>query len=494
MWMSGTRQRARPWGRRKVPVELDAATCYRALLARDRRFDGRFFTGVRTTGIYCRPVCPARTPKAENCTFFPHAAAAEAAGFRPCKRCRPERAPGSPSWAEVPEVVSRALGLIAAGALDDGGSVDALADRLAIGARQLRRLFAEHLGAGPLAVAKARRVHFARRLLDETTLPVSRIAFAAGFASVRQFNHDVRATFGAPPTALRGRAATTNGTLRLRLAYRPPLDWDGMVGFLTARATRGVEVVERARYARTVALDGVAGWIELTPGGDALDLAVHLPTHDNLIALVERARRIFDLGADPATIGAHLATDPRLAPLVAARPGLRVPGAWDPFEAAVRTVLGQQISVRAATTLAGRLVEAFGKPLDGTDEPGLTHLFPAPETLADAAVDSIGCTRGVARAIRALATGVADGSLTFDASRGLDDLTDRLRALPGVGPWTAQVIAMKALAEPDAFPAGDLGVRAALGGIGEREAERRAEAWRPWRAYATMHLWTEGAP
>jgi AraC family transcriptional regulator of adaptative response / DNA-3-methyladenine glycosylase II len=473
-------------------MHLDAARCYAAIRSRDRRFDGVFFTGVSTTGVYCRPVCPVRPPLLKNCNFFPTAAAAEDAGFRPCMRCRPERSAGTPAWPEVPEAVSRALALIRAGALDSAG-VDELAARVGLGGRQLRRLFTDGVGASPLAVAKARRVHFARRLLDETNLPVTQIAFAAGFRSIRQFNHDVRATFRRTPTELRGRPAQRNGALTVRLAYRPPFDWSSIAGFLAARATRGVESVTPVRYARTVLAGDAPGWVEVVPDDGHLLLTMHLPSHDGLIGVVERARRLFDLGADPAAIGDHLGSDPALAPLVAARPGLRVPGCWDPFETAVRAILGQQISVRAATTLAGRLVAEFGKPAEGIDDPSLTHIFPTPSALADAALESIGCTRQVAAAVRAIAAGVADGSLALDASRGLDDLLMRLVALRGVGAWTAHVIAMR-IGEPDAFPSGDLGVRKALESKSDHEIVARAEAWRPWRAYATMHLWTGGNP
>jgi AraC family transcriptional regulator, regulatory protein of adaptative response / DNA-3-methyladenine glycosylase II len=473
-------------------VHLDPDRCYRAILSRDRRFDGVFFTGVVTTGVYCRPVCPVRPPLLKNCRFFPSAAAAEEDGFRPCLRCHPEASAGTPAWAEVPEVVSRGLALIQGGGLDSDG-VDVLAGRLGLGDRQLRRLFVQHLGAGPIAVAKARRVHFARRLLDETSLPVTQIAFAAGFRSVRQFNHDVRATFRRTPTELRGRPAQRNGALTVRLAYRPPFDWASLAGFLAARATRGVEIVTAERYARTVSTGDAPGWIEVAPADGHLTLTMHLSSHDGLIGVVERTRRLFDLGADPAAIGSHLGSDSFLAPLVSQRPGLRVPGCWDAFETAVRAVLGQQISVRAATTLAGRLVETFGKPAEGIDDPALTHLFPAPASLADAALETIGCTRQVAAAVRGLAAGVCDGSLALDASRGLDDLVSRLCAVRGIGAWTAHVIAMR-IGEPDAFPAGDLGVRKALGTKSERAIVARADAWRPWRAYATIHLWTSGSP
>jgi AraC family transcriptional regulator of adaptative response / DNA-3-methyladenine glycosylase II len=482
-------------------VELDPAHCYQALCARDARFDGRFFTGVRTTGVYCRPVCPARTPKRENVAFFACAAAAEAAGFRPCRRCRPERSPGTPAWPEVPDPVARALRLIGDGILEEGG-IDDVATRVGVGARQLRRLFLTHLGVPPLAVARARRVHFARRLLDETDFPVTEVAFAAGFRSIRQFNHDVLATFGRPPTALRARGATPGRpaaseerALTMRLTYRPPLDWETMLGFIAGRCTRGVEVVEGRTYRRLVEIHGRPGVIELCdePGKAHLVLRARLADHDGLIAVVSRARRIADLDADPLVIGSRLGADPLLRPLVRARPGLRVPGTWDPFETTIRAILGQQVSVRSASAAAARLVEAFGKPVEGFEEQGLTHSFPAPAMLADADVASIGITQAQARAIRALATAVTDGEISLGSTGSLDDLIERLRALPGIGEWTAQYVAMRACGEPDAFPAGDLGLRKAAGGVSERALRARAEEWRPWRAYAAMHLWTGGS-
>jgi AraC family transcriptional regulator of adaptative response / DNA-3-methyladenine glycosylase II len=475
-------------------VELDARAHYRALATRDRRFDGRFFVGVRTTGIYCRPICPAPLPKARNVSFFACAAAAEDAGFRPCLRCRPETAPGTPAWAGTSAVVARALRLIEGGALDDGDA-DALAGKLGLGARQLRRLFVRHLGVAPGPVARARRVHFARRLLDETDLPVARVALAAGFGSVRQFNDAIRTAFRASPRALRGRRRRqpAPGELAVRLPYRPPLPWDAMFAFLAARATPGVETVADGVYRRTALVGDEPAVIEVRPDAERAQivLRVHAADHTRLIDVVERVRRVFDLGADPARIAGHLRRDARLRPLVARLPGLRVPGAWDPFELAVRAVLGQQVSVRAATTLAGRLAERFGTAVDLG--PGLGRLFPAPAALADAPLEGIGLPGARARTIRALAAAVAAGRLVLDASRGAGELAARLCALPGIGPWTAQYVAMRAFGEPDAFPAGDLGVRAALGnGAGPlpaRQVEALAEAWRPWRAYAVMYLW-----
>lgn len=487
-------------------MELDPARCYQAVLSRDPRFDGRFFIGVRTTGIYCRPVCPVKPAKRENVEFYPCAAAAEAAGFRPCLRCRPEASPGTPAWLGSSAVVSRGLRLIADGALDEGG-IEQLAGRLGIGGRQLRRLFAMHLGVSPAEVARTRRAHFARRLIDETTLSPTRIAFASGFSSIRQFNHTIRATFGAPPTVLRRRRdrrgpIDAGGTLSVRLPYRPPLNWRALLEFLRPRATPGVELVDAGTYRRTIAVKGAEGMIEVRPGPPVagrpapLLMMVHLPECGDLLGVVERVRRVFDLGADPLQITGQLRCS-QLARPIARLPGLRVPGAWDAFELAVRAILGQQVTVRGATTLAGRLVQRFGiaiRPTDGLGRfDGLTHRFPPPEGLADADLTVIGIPRARAETIRALAVAVCTGSLILDAANGLEDAVNRLRAIPGIGEWTAQYIAMRAYGEPDAFPAGDLGLRHALangsGTVSAAELARRAEAWRPWRAYAAMYLW-----
>ncbi|HEX9695689.1 MAG TPA: AlkA N-terminal domain-containing protein [Actinomycetota bacterium] len=475
-------------------MELDGDRCYRALLSRDRRFDGRFFTGVTTTGIYCRPVCPAPTPKRANVRFYPTAAAAQAAGFRPCLRCKPEHSAGTPAWPAVPEPVSRALALIGSGALDDG-SVNDLAARVGVGGRQLRRLFDAHVGAAPLAVGRARRVHFAKRMLDETDRPVTEIAFAAGYGSVRSFNHDFAATFKRPPSEVRrtGRRGPA-GAIAMRLAYRPPLDWSSLASFVAVRATRGVEVVTADAYRRTIVADDAPGSIEIrfVPGEAHLMLTVTTASPARLLGIVERARRIADLGADPMSIADSLSGDAFMAGLVRARPGLRVPGAWDGFEVAVRAIVGQQVSVAGATTVASRLVELFGKPVETDLGPGLTHLFPSAATLASAEVEAAGLRGAQADAIRALARAICDGTLSIDASAGLDDLVSRMTRLPGVGDWTAHYVAMRACGEPDAFPASDLGLRKAAGDAAPATARAltaRAQAWRPWRSYAAMHLW-----
>ncbi|MGD8377384.1 MAG: AlkA N-terminal domain-containing protein, partial [Acidobacteriota bacterium] len=479
-------------------MDLDRDSCYRAFTSRDPRFDGRFFVGVRTTGIYCRPICPARTPRATNVEFFPCAAAAEESGFRACRRCRPETAPGTPAWNGSSTTVARALRLIRDGALDEAGLPE-LAARLGVGERHLRRLFTRHLGASPLAVARTRRVHFARRLIDETDLPMGHVANGSGFRSVRQFNHDVRRTFHASPTELRRRvrreAADAEG-ITLHLPYRPPLDWGQFVAYLELRALPGVEAIDASGYRRAVRGRNGPGLLEVSPvpSADRLRLHVVVDGESDLIGIVERVRRLFDLETDPAPIAAHLRRDPILRPRVDARPGLRVPGAFDPLEVAVRAVLGQQVTVRGATTIAGRLVRRFGEPL-ATPRAGLTHLFPSPETLAEADLAALGMPGRRAAAIRGLAAAVARGTLDLSAMATREEAVRALAALPGLGSWTAEYVALRAMACPDAFPAGDLGLRKAVSTTGEpasaRELAVRAESWRPWRGYAAMHLWSE---
>ena len=472
-----------------VPVSLDEDICYRALLSRDRRFDGRFFTGVSTTGVYCRPVCPARTPHRKNCRFFGCAAAAEAAGYRPCLRCRPEASPGTPAWLGSAASVSRALRLIDGGALDDG-SVESLAERLGMGGRHLRRLFLRDLGVTPVAVAQTRRVLFAKKLITETTLPMIHVAEAAGFRSVRRFNTVVRERFGVAPSKLRRSRSTgaDGGSLVLRLAYRPPLDWEGLLSFLRPRALPGVEEVRAESYRRLVeGSGGEVGPVEVRAdtARECLELRVPAALAPDLMKLSDRARALFDLDADPMAIEEQLGADPALAGLVRRRAGVRMPGAWEPFELAVRAILGQQVSVAGATTLAGKLIRALGRPVgDGA------FLFPTPARLAEADLAAVGVPRRRAGAIRALAAAMDAGELRLDGSDGLDASVERLCALPGVGPWTAHYIAMRGCREPDAFPESDLGLRSAWAALGsDDELAPRAEGWRPWRAYAAMHLW-----
>jgi AraC family transcriptional regulator of adaptative response / DNA-3-methyladenine glycosylase II len=478
-------------------MDLDHDACYRAICLRDARFDGRFFIAVRTTGIYCRPICPARTPRPQNVTFYPTAAAAQEAGYRPCLRCRPETAPDLGAWRGTSNTVSRALALIEGGALDEA-SVDALAGRLGLGERQLRRLFRQHLGASPLAVAQTRRVLLAKQLIHETRLPMTEVAFAAGFRSIRRFNETFLALFGRPPGNLRrdhGKEVSAGqGEVALLLRYQPPYDWPVMLAFLERRAIPGLERVSAGSYARAIQLDGAQGILSVRPAaGNALSATIRFPKLSALPAIIARLRRVFDLAADPLAIAAHLAQDSWLAPLVAARPGLRVPGAWDGFELAIRAVLGQQITVAGAARLAGRIVAAYGERLPVPDG-DLTHTFPRPEVVAGADLAPLGMPRARAATLSALAAALVADPELFSATRSLEEAVQKLRAIRGIGEWTAQYIALRQLREPDAFPAADLGlIRALAAADGTRPAERdvlaRAEKWRPWRAYAAQHLW-----
>ena len=467
---------------------LDDDACFRAMESRDRRFEGAFVIGVRTTGVYCRPGCPARMPLRRNVRFFAEPAAAQAAGLRPCLRCRPDASPGSPAWHGTPATVTRALRLIDEGVLAET-SVGALADRLGVGERHLRRLFDAHLGASPIAVATTRRAHFAKKLLEETELSVTDVAYASGFRSLRRFHDAVRAAFAKPPRALRRAPSRAGGTtVTLTLAYRAPLGFEAILAFLRPRAIPGVERVDEASYARTIA----GGTLEVRddPARARLVVSVHAERTPELYALAARVRALFDLDADPAAVGRTLSQDPALRPHL--RAGLRVPGAWDGFELAVRAVLGQQVSVAGATTLSGRLVARFGVVVGAGD--ALTHLFPTPAALAEADVAAIGLPAARATAIRALARAVASGSLDLGGARELDATLAALVALPGFGPWTASYVAMRAARDPDAFPEGDLGLRKALAVSGvlpsARELAAHAERWRPFRAYAAMALWT----
>lgn len=475
-------------------MQLDHDQCYAIIKSRDARYDGRFFTGVTTTGIYCRPICPARTPRAEHVVFFPSAGAAAEAGFRPCLRCRPEASPGTPAWEGNSALVARALGLIEEGFLDEHSVAD-LAARLLVGTRHLRRLFQETLGAAPLAVAQTRRVLFAKKLFDETALPMSDIAFIAGFASVRRFNAAIQAVYHRTPSELRrthGRSTRAEG-LSLRLSTRGPYPWARVLGFLGPRTLPGVDEVRDGVYRRWVTVGDAAGVITVQPvaEGDGLQLCAPATLAGDLAGLVERTRRLFDLRADPAVIEASLQADPLLAAAIErVGTGLRVPGAWDRFEMGVRVILGQQVSVAGATTTAGKLVRQFGEPLAGPEGEPPGWRFPSPERLAEADVIGAGLVpRQRAEAVQAFARAVADGALPLDTWPSLDDLIDALQALPGIGPWTAHTIALRAFGEPDAFPAGDLGLRQALGGLSEAEIRARAEDWRPWRGYATVLLW-----
>lgn len=484
-------------------MDMDFEACRRAFITRDARFDGRVFGAVKTTGIYCRPICPARTPKAENMTFYPSAAAAQEAGYRPCLRCRPEASPDLGAWRGTSNTVSRALALIESGALDTG-DVDALSARLGVGERQLRRLFRQHLGAAPITVAQTRRVLLAKQLIQETRLPMAEVALASGFGSVRRFNETFQQLFGRPPGALRrltGEMSAETAGVTVKLPYRAPYDWDAIIGFLTARAIPGVEAVSPRRYARTLSVDGATGVIVVTPGeGDFLVAEIRFPKLKALPAVIARIRRVFDLTADPHLIGAHLSQDAMLAPLVAARPGLRAPGAWDGFEMAVRAILGQQITVTAARNLAAKLVATYGEPTQDATAArfGLTRIFPAPERLVGQDIAALGMPRARGAALEALARTVAADPAIFTPRADLESAIRALAALPGVGEWTAQYIALRELREPDAFPHADIGLlRAMADPDGVRPTAEallaRSQGWSPWRAYAAQHLWAADA-
>jgi len=471
----------------------------RARLARDARFDGRFFVGVKTTGIYCRPICPAVPPKSENVTFYPSAAAAAEAGYRPCLRCRPECAPGTPAWSGTSTTVRRGLRLIAEGALDED-SVEQLAERLGVTARHLRRLFSRHVGASPLAVAHTQRLHFAKRLIDESDLPMAAVAQAAGYGSVRRFNDTFCRTYGRAPRELRRRRelpVEPGDALSVQLHYRKPYDWQAMLDFLAERATPGVEQVLGDAYLRTVDFDGAPAVIEVCKDSqDSLRVALHGVPTTAIFGAVQRVRAMLDLDAPVAEIAAHLESDARLGPLLRSHPGIRVPGAWDGFELLVRAILGQQISVKGATTLAGRLARRYGTPItppgslahrgDGLQ---LSHLFPTHHKLARARFSGVGLTGARAATLRQAACAAASGQIGFDQAQQPDEFRSRLVTLPGIGDWTAQYVAMRALKDPDAFPSKDLGLTKALAGSAG-SLENRAESWRPWRAYAAVLLWS----
>ena len=450
------------------------------------------FTGVVTTGIYCRSVgCPGQ-PLRRNTRPFDNAAAAEAAGFRPCLRCRPDRVPEA-GWIAAPELVCRAMHCIADGVLDDM-TEDDLATRLGVSARHLRRLFAEHVGATPTEVARSRRAHFARRLLDDTDLPMTKIAVAAGFNSVRQMNRVVLEIFQFTPSELRAKRRApdrlvVDGGLELRVPYRPPLAWAALLAFLAPRAIPGVETVDLDAnvYRRITDIDGAPGVIEVwdVPREHALRLRAHLPAVEGLVHLVTGVRRLFDLDADPKTIDRHLSRDPKLRPLVRAHRGMRVPGALDPFELGVRAILGQQVSVPRATALSGALVQQLGRPVDGVAPLGLTHEFPKAAVVAEADLSTLGLTTARVRALHGFAEAIACGHLTLDRGAGLDETVRALCEVPGIGPWTAHYVAMRACGERDAFPASDLALKKELGD----DPALAAEAWRPWRAYGALHIW-----
>ncbi len=492
----------RAGSRTNVVSVLDPQVCYRALETRDERFDGRIFVGVTSTGIYCRPVCPAGRAKFENCLFFSSAAAAQEAGFRPCLRCRPETVVDLGSWRGTSNTVARGLALIAEGHLDgDDASIDELAERLGIGERQLRRLFHRHLGASPIAVAQTRRVLFAKQLIHETQLPMTQVADAAGFGSVRRFNEVFRELFQRPPSALRrqpsARSSNATSGVTVRLRYRAPYDFAAMIGFFRMRAVEGVERVEGDRYLRNIRLHGRSGTLEIAhvPRLESLSVTVRFPDVRALPVIVERVRRVFDLGADVVVIGRHLSRDALLASLIEKRPGLRVPAAWDGFELGVRAILGQQVSVEAARKLAGTLVRACHEARSAQAKLADPIVcFPDAAEVASVDLAVLKMPGARKKALRALAeAAIADPSL-FHAQNTVEETVARLVAIDGIGEWTAMYIALRAAREPDAFPASDVGLlRGATPRNGTRpkpaELLARAEPWRPWRAYAAQHLW-----
>jgi AraC family transcriptional regulator of adaptative response / DNA-3-methyladenine glycosylase II len=469
-------------------MELNTDLCYQALLTHDARFDGAFFVGVASTGIYCRTICPAKTPLRKNCAFYPSAAAAEHAGFRPCLRCRPELAPGNARVDAVSRLAASIASRIEDGALTEGG-VEDLAAELGISDRHLRRVIEREFGVSPIELAQTQRLLLAKRLLTDTDLSITDVAFASGFSSLRRFNALFKERYRLNPMQLRkGRpTSAASQTLVCEVAYRPPLDWEALRTFLVGRASCGVEAMDNHRYLRTVAVGKHRGWIVVAPSPKKSTLRVELSASlaPALLPTLSRVKRLFDLAADPQRIASHL------GPLAAERPGLRVPGAFDGFELAVRAILGQQISVRAATTLAGRFATAFGEPIETPFE-ALTHLAPTAERIAQAEVSkfvALGIITARANTILALARAVAEGNIRLQPGAEIEPTLGQLKELPGIGEWTAQVIAMRALAWPDAFPHTDLGIYKALGETNPKRVLDIAEAWRPWRAYATMHLW-----
>lgn len=480
---------------------LSRAVLHRARISRDARFDGKFYIAVLTTGVYCRPICPSPCSKKSHVRYFATAAEAAAAGYRACRRCRPEVAPGTPAWLGPSAVVRRALRLIQEGALD-AASVDELALRVGVGARHLDRLFAEHVGVSPLAVAQTRRLHFAKQLLDETSLPITEVAMTAGFGSLRRFNEAYRAVFCCTPSTTRRRragpvASGGDEQVALTLSYRPPYDWKCVTAFLARCAIRGVEQVGDDGYARTIRLARGHARLHVAPikGAHALRLQVWRAEPADLFEIATTARRVFDLTADPGAIADVLSVDPVLRPLVMQEPGLRIPGVWDVFECAVRAVLAERMGMLSERRLTGSLVQRFGERIaDGPD--GLTNLFPSAASLAEADLTALGVSAARCAAVRALARAVIDRRLSPSAPA--EEVFNALAAVPGVTPWVAQYVALRALGEPDAFPSSDLVLRRL--NAGPRSAprtvaalERLARAWRPWRGYATLYLWKRAA-
>ena len=478
----------------------DASALYSAYAARDARFDGIFFIGVTSTGIYCRPVCTAKTPRRANCRFFDSAEAAEKASFRPCLRCRPELAPGNAPVDDARRIAHLVAHRIDEGLLDEGGGLEALAVRFGWSSRQIRRMVQQELGVSPIELVLTRRLLLAKQLLTETALPITEVAHASGFASLRRFNDAFRRRYGMPPGRLRRATGSARdaGSLTLQLTYRPPYDWQAMLDFLGARAVPGIEAVRDDRWLRTIRLGAHAGWLEVRhlPERNALLVELSHSLTPVLPPLLGRLRNLFDLAARPDVIASHLAADPLLAPAIAAHPGLRVPGALDGVEIGVRAILGQQVSVRSATTAATRLAGAFGERIE-TPHPELDRLWPTTAALAASdsdALSALGIITARAKAIVGLAQAVTQRAIELEPGVAPEEQVRRLEALPGIGPWTASYIAMRALRWPDAFPGGDVVVRKRLGCTTPAAAEARAEHWRPWRSYAVLHLWLGSGP
>jgi AraC family transcriptional regulator of adaptative response / DNA-3-methyladenine glycosylase II len=471
-------------------MELDSDACFRAVRARDRRFDGRFFVGIASTHVYCRPICPARPPKRENMRFYTSAAAAEGAGFRPCLRCRPERAPGLASVDAVSRLVGAAIAGIEEHALSSARVGD-LAASLGVSDRHLRRITESELGVSPIELAQTQRLLFAKRLLGDTRLSLTEIAFASGFGSVRRFNALFKSRYNLSPRALRGRASAPEG-LHCQLEFRPPFAWHRLLDYLRMRAIPGVEMADATHYRRTVSIDEAQGWIAISLGKKANALNVEIsPSLTPVIgAVIARVKRLFDLGAVPDAVSALLSQDPLLAKVVDRIPGLRVAGAFDGFELAVRAILGQQVSVKGATTLAGRWAQAFGAPI-ATPYPELNRLTPTAQRMAAVAADEIaalGIVGARARCLCVLAPAVLERRVVLTFAPNVEEQIEALMRLPGIGPWTAQYIAMRALHWPDAFPSGDLMLLRAANS-NQKKLQELAEGWRPWRAYATHYLW-----
>jgi AraC family transcriptional regulator, regulatory protein of adaptative response / DNA-3-methyladenine glycosylase II len=474
-------------------MNLDWNLCSKARLARDARFDGKFFIGVLTTRIYCRPICRSRSSKESNVRYFPSAAAAAQAGFRPCLRCRPECSPGSPAWAGTQNTVSRALRLISETGLEEGG-LESLAAHLGIGSRHLRRLFLRHLGASPSAVAQTRRLQFAKKLIDETNLPMTEVALASGFGSVRRFNAAIRKTYNRTPTQIRALAGKTpspaDNQYMFHLNFRPPYDWERLLEFLACRAISGIEVIAGDTYRRSICVSGHCGFVEVSreASRNTLSVRVHIGEPRLLFFIIERVRSMFDLDADWPTVSRTLKSDSNLARYISEYPGLRVPGCWDGFELAIRAILSQHARKwSAGRELASRLKE-WGEGYSPV--PGITHVFPRPQVLADADFDSIGLARQQTKAIHELSRAVHNGQITFDHVLDSEAFLRKIAAVAGISKWTVQWLALCAFREPDAFPSADSDLTCAFGSGTPDELETRSAPWRPWRAYAAIYLWT----